>query len=94
MSPDAVPVKVEVVSTVRREERATEPVTITEERRVIVEKPTVQLPPPQPVVAREIDDDWVMLLDAVPLQERAVPSGMKAQSNTCLQAQAYTGRIR
>ncbi|XP_041962949.1 protein 4.1b isoform X1 [Alosa sapidissima] len=73
---ETVGVKEDVMKTVRREERVTERVTIIEEQRVVIEKPTVQVQPQmqQPAVVREIDDDWFKLLDAVPLQERSVPS--------------------
>ncbi|KAG5271841.1 hypothetical protein AALO_G00184720 [Alosa alosa] len=73
---ETVGVKEDVMKTVRWEERVTERVTIIEEQRVVIEKPTVQVQPQmqQPAVVREIDDDWFTLLDAVPLQERSVPS--------------------
>ncbi|XP_062395369.1 protein 4.1b isoform X2 [Sardina pilchardus] len=73
---ETVDVKEDEMKTVRREERVTERVTVIEEQRVVIEKPTVQVQPQiqQPVVVREIDDDWFTLLDAVPVQERSVPS--------------------
>ncbi|XP_031432321.1 protein 4.1b isoform X6 [Clupea harengus] len=73
---ETVEVKVEVMKGVSWEERITEQVTRTEEKRSIIEKHIEQLQPQKkhPAVVCDIDDDWFMLLDPVLLQERSVPS--------------------
>ena len=82
LSINAVEVKVEVMKGVSWEERITEQVTRTEEKRSIIEKHIEQLQPQKkhPAVVCDIDDDWFMLLDPVLLQERSVPSGTKKTS--------------
>ncbi|KAL2083951.1 hypothetical protein ACEWY4_019469 [Coilia grayii] len=79
-SKETAEVKAAPKKVVRWERTITEQETRVEEKKVVLERPTEPFQPfhpqrqPQPVAVRDVDDDWFMLLDPVPLQDRSVPS--------------------
>ena len=66
--------RVDTETTIKRVRIAEEEVMIIEEREQHAQKPTVVMQSP-PVVPRDIEDDWFLLLESVPVEVQSPPSG-------------------
>ena len=73
--------RVDTETTLKRVRIAEEEVMIIEEREQHAQKPTVVMQSP-PVVPRDIEDDWFLLLESVPVEVQSPPSGKHTDAHT------------